>query len=586
MTNIRSSGLLSYALMANAVFSALSGVLITLGGNRIASFLGLYPLVGLWPVGVALVLFAAYVFVVARKSDPDVGATQAIIISDGLWVFGSTALILFGSLSARGNGTVAVVALVVLAFSVLESVGIQKVRQQFQSPRGKIRFWSLRALLLGSAFLAVLIFCGALYEDVRAAEDAQLYPPPGKLVDIGGYRLHLDCVGQGSPTVVIDAGAGNWSVAWTKIQDQLVGETRICTFDRAGLGWSDPGIRPRTSLAMADELYVLLHNAGVSPPFVMVGHSLGGYNARVFTDRHRDEVAGLVLVDSAHEGQWRALPIEVSEFRDDGLHQLYVAKVIARLGLLHLLNAPNPQVDRVPSVLRPAYRANLAQAKIYDAWHSEMQSVDKSAAEVDATRSIGDLPLVVVSAGHSFDAFKRLTNHIPFDKANKTWLDLQSDLALLSSNTTQLIDPAATHDINFDDPDKGGSARIIKRRPSRKVARDSRRRRDGHRAGTDDRRRVAHAEFFAAHESESRFFVRSSHDIFAEPPAQPLRTARNSKAVLSTSVRTTENASRSGIRRPDQLPAALGRDPLRLFLPGRYRLPGSRERSAHRASAG
>jgi pimeloyl-ACP methyl ester carboxylesterase len=453
MTNIRSSGLLGYALVANAIFSALSGVVITLSGGRIASFLGLHPLVSLWPVGLALVLFAAYVFVAARKSDPDSGATQAIIISDVLWVFGSIALILFGPLSTRGNAAVAVVALVVLAFAVLQSAGIQKVRQQVQGRSRKIRFWSRRLFLVGSAVLGVLLLGGAVYEDVRAAGDAEHYPPPGKLVDIGGYRLHLDCVGQGSPTVVIDAGAGNWSVAWTGIQDQLVGETRICTFDRAGLGWSDPGIRPRTSLAMADELYLLLHNAGIPPPFVMVGHSLGGYNARVFTDRHRNEVAGLVLVDSAHEGQWRALPIEVSEFKDDGLHQLYVAKVIARLGLLHLLNVSNPQVDRVPSVLRPAYRANLAQAKIYDAWHSEMQSVDKSAAEVNATRSIGDLPLVVVSAGHSFDAFKRIANHIPFDKANKTWLDLQSDLARLSSNTTQLIDPAATHDINFDDPD-------------------------------------------------------------------------------------------------------------------------------------
>jgi pimeloyl-ACP methyl ester carboxylesterase len=438
--------------MANAVFSALSGVLLTLGGRRTAALLGPHPLVSLWPMGVALLLFAAYVSVVARKSEPDVGATQAIIISDVLWVFGSMVLILFGPLSAGGNAAVAVVALIVLSFAMLQSAGIQKVRQQFQSRSSKIRFWS-RCVLVGSSLLAALIFGGAIYEDVRATEDAREYPPPGELIDVGGYRLHLDCAGQGSPTVVIDAGAGNWSVAWTRVQDQLAGEIRICTFDRAGLGWSDPGVRPRTSVVMADELYLLLHNAGLPPPFVMVGHSLGGYNARVFTDRHRNEVAGLVLVDSAHEGQWRDLPVEASELKDDGLHQLFVAKVMARLGLLHVLNVPNPQVDRVPSALRPAYRASLAQAKVYDAWHSEMQSVDKSAAQVDATRSIGDLPLVVVSAGHSFDAFKRLANHIPFDKANKTWLDLQIDLAQLSSNTTQLIDPAATHDINFDDPD-------------------------------------------------------------------------------------------------------------------------------------
>ena len=185
----------------------------------------------------------------------------------------------------------------------------------------------------------------------------------------------------------------------------------------------------------------------------MVGHSLGGYNARVFTDRHRSEVGGLVLIDSAHEGQWRDLPIEVSEFKDAGLHQLNIARVMARLGLLHLLKVPNPQVDRVASALRPAYRAILAQAKVYDAWQSEMQSVDQSAVQVDAARPIDDLPLVVVSAGHSFDAFRAFTDRLPFDKANRTWLELQSQLTRLSSNSTQLIDTAATHDINFDDPD-------------------------------------------------------------------------------------------------------------------------------------
>ena len=452
MKDIRSSSLLRYTLMANAIFSALSGVVLALGGSRVAALLGLHPLGSLWPVGLALMLFAAYVVLVARKTEPDVGGARAIVISDALWVFGSMALILFGPLSAVGNAVVAVVALMVLSFAVLQSVGIQILRHQLEVA-SKIRLWSRRVFLTGNILLALLVFGGAIYEDVRAAEDTQHYPAPGRLVDVGGYRLHLDCVGQGSPTIVIDAGAGNWSVAWTKIQEQLAGETHVCTFDRAGLGWSEPGIQPRTSAVMADELHLLLHHAGLSAPFVLVGHSLGGYNARVFTDRYRSEVAGLVLVDSAHEGQWRELPIEVNQFRNNGLRQLYVAKLMARLGLLHVLNVPNPQVDRVPSGLRPAYSAYLAQAKVYDAWQSEMQSVDQSAAQVDATRSISDLPLVVVSAGHSFDAFKSLAKNIPLDKANKTWLDLQSDLALLSSNTTQLIDPTATHDINFDDPD-------------------------------------------------------------------------------------------------------------------------------------
>ena len=453
MTDIRSSGLLRHSLMANAIFSVLSGVLLTLGGRQIVIMFGLRPLGNLWSVGLALLLFAGCVYLVARKSEPDVRSAQVIIISDVLWVLGSMVAVLFGPLSTTGNAVVSVVALVVLSFAMLQSAGIRRVRQQCQSPSSKIRFWSRRVILVGSALLAVFTFGGALYEDLQAAEDAQHYPPPGKLVDVGGYRLHLNCVGQGSPTVVIDAGAGNWSIAWTGIQDRLAAETRVCAFDRAGLGWSDPGAQARTALVMADELHLLLHNAGVPPPFVMVGHSLGGFNARIFTDRYSNEVAGLVLVESAHVAQWRELPIEVRQFKDAGLHQLYVAKLFARLGLLHLLNVPNPQVDRVPSALRPAYRAALAESKVYDAFYSEMQLVDESGAQVEATKSIGDLPLVVVSAGHSFDAFRTFTDRIPFDTANKRWLKLQGELARLSSNSTQLIDPTATHDINFDDPD-------------------------------------------------------------------------------------------------------------------------------------
>jgi pimeloyl-ACP methyl ester carboxylesterase len=117
-------------------------------------------------------------------------------------------------------------------------------------------------------------------------------------VDVGGYRLHITCMGTGDPAVVIDAGAGNWSVSWVVIQRQLAGDTRVCKFDRAGLGWSDPSPRPRTAAVMADELHTLLHNAGELPPFVLVGHSLGGHNARMFADRYRDEVAALVLVES------------------------------------------------------------------------------------------------------------------------------------------------------------------------------------------------------------------------------------------------------------------------------------------------
>ena len=142
MTDIRSSALLRHVLMAKAIFSALSGVLLTLGGRQIVIMVGLRPLSNLWPVGLGLLLFAGCVYLVARKSEPDIRSTQAIIISDVLWVLGSMIAVLFGPLSATGNAVVSVVALIVLSSVLLQSAGVRRVKQQSQSRGSTLRSWS------------------------------------------------------------------------------------------------------------------------------------------------------------------------------------------------------------------------------------------------------------------------------------------------------------------------------------------------------------------------------------------------------------------------------------------------------------
>ena len=142
---------------------------------------------------------------------------------------------------------------------------------------------------------------GATYEAIMAAGDDKRYPPPGQLVDVGGYRLHLHCIGQGSPTVVLDAGLGAFSLDWGAVQPQIATSTRVCAYDRAGLGWSEPGPTPRSPQQFADELHALLTNAGVEGPYVLVAHSISGKTARLFASQHPNEVAGMVLVDARHE---------------------------------------------------------------------------------------------------------------------------------------------------------------------------------------------------------------------------------------------------------------------------------------------
>src|SRR5689334_4574334 len=163
----------------------------------------------------------------------------------------------------------------------------------------------LRGIARGLGVVLTLIvglaLAGASYEAIAAGGDAQTYPPPGRLVDVGGYRLHIQCVGTGSPTVVLDAGLGGMSLDWNLVQTEMGRTTQVCAYDRAGMGWSEPGPQPRPPGQIARELHTLLTNAGIPGPYVLVGHSLGGKNVRMFALQHPEEVAGMVLVDARSE---------------------------------------------------------------------------------------------------------------------------------------------------------------------------------------------------------------------------------------------------------------------------------------------
>jgi pimeloyl-ACP methyl ester carboxylesterase len=158
-------------------------------------------------------------------------------------------------------------------------------------------------------------------------------PPPGRLIDIGGFRLHLNCAGQGSPAVVLDAALGASSISWSLVQPALAGVAQVCSYDRAGFGWSDPGPMPRTAGRIAAELRRLLERAGVVPPFVLVGHSYGGLVMRVFASRYWQDTAALVLVDPAHPEDW-VKPAPKEQVRiDRGVSLCRHGARAARLGL-------------------------------------------------------------------------------------------------------------------------------------------------------------------------------------------------------------------------------------------------------------
>jgi pimeloyl-ACP methyl ester carboxylesterase len=139
-----------------------------------------------------------------------------------------------------------------------------------------MKFWLLGGILI--TLVALLVLLGMVYQQISTVKDLSKYPPPGQLIDVGGYRLHLHCKSQGHPTVVMDYGLGGISPLWHWVQSQVAKFTSVCVYDRAGYGWSEPSPHPRTSLIMVQELHTLLKKGGIAGPYLLVGHSLGGLN--------------------------------------------------------------------------------------------------------------------------------------------------------------------------------------------------------------------------------------------------------------------------------------------------------------------
>jgi pimeloyl-ACP methyl ester carboxylesterase len=173
--------------------------------------------------------------------------------------------------------------------------------------------WTSRLLIALCGLIVLAAIAGTTYQWLATRKDLAATPPPGHLVDIGGYRLHLSCTGDGAPAVILDTGLGGSGAGWGFVQPDVARFTRVCSYDRAGMGYSDPGPSPRTARRIASELAELLARSGITGPVVLVGASIAGFNVRVFASDHPDRAAGLVLVDASHEDdahqchRWRDL---------------------------------------------------------------------------------------------------------------------------------------------------------------------------------------------------------------------------------------------------------------------------------------
>jgi len=298
-----------------------------------------------------------------------------------------------------------------------------------------LRFVLLAELLLG----VVLALAGAIYQARTNAREQRLHPPPGKLVDVGGYRLHLYCTGKGGPTVVLDYGLGGSYLDWHFVQPEVSQFARVCSWDRSGYGWSERSSKPQVPSVIAEELHTVLERAGEKPPFVLVGHSLGAFDVRMYAHLYSEQVVGMVLVDGA-------VPDEELPFTWRNRWQLKLLQFTAPFGLPRWRG----WCTGGPEAIRPMKQAFSCQSKVFRAHYEQWSVFPKSAAEVRKLGSPGDLPLVVISRDPRREA--QADDSVTATREGR-WQQQQQELLQLSRRSTYMVASRSSHAVPVDRPD-------------------------------------------------------------------------------------------------------------------------------------
>lgn len=310
--------------------------------------------------------------------------------------------------------------------------------------------------------LVALIVVGVIYQSVASARDMKKYPPPGELYDVGEYRLHLYCTGEGDLTVILEAGAGSPGLIWTFVQKEIEKSTRVCSYDRAGFGWSDPAPGPLSPQQVASDLHALLGTANVPGPYVLVGHSAGGVYVRAFASQYSTEVVGMVLVDSSHEDQNVRFPPEYQELNKTQSSMLTFCRIASPVGgmrLSHIFDVMTAGYPMDPetgaAILSTLYRTRYC-------WVSaeEIEALSTPLSQPDPG-SLGNLPLIVLTADTSEEEMLAqippyLQSVVGPDIVTKVFQvnrEMQKELVGLSSRGSQVLVQNTGHNIHLDQPE-------------------------------------------------------------------------------------------------------------------------------------
>jgi pimeloyl-ACP methyl ester carboxylesterase len=289
------------------------------------------------------------------------------------------------------------------------------------------------------------------------AQDETLPPAPGELFDVGDHQLHLYCSGEGSPTVMIETGLASWSIQWWHVQEAISTFTRVCTYDRAGYGWSSIGPEPRTSQQVADEFTLLLEAAEIETPIVLVGHSFGALTAQLFANQHPELTAALVLIDGPNPYVESTLPQEWNDFSLELYEDFPSYAEFAEQGMIPPESIEIPA--NLPEGIHSLYQQQLATPEFFRTAYAEISSFSDSIQQVaDSEIAFGELPLFVIGRGLpveiptipnlSIEISSELGALVEADNATQ-----QEALAQLSTRGVLITAETSSHDVQYTEPE-------------------------------------------------------------------------------------------------------------------------------------
>ena len=317
------------------------------------------------------------------------------------------------------------------------------------------------ALILAAA-VGALVAAGVLYQRVGAARHRRRFRPPGVLVRIHGHRLHLNCRGRGSPAVFLESAIAGSSLSWAKVDSDVAQFTRVCSYDRAGLGWSDAPSSPRTFERIVDDLSAVIDHVAAGDRCMLVGHSFGSFVVRAYAMRHPERVVGLVLVDPAIE--WLTMTPARARLLAGGRHLSSIGALLASVGVVraclalltggapgvprrfvkvfgataaHTLERLVGEVRKLPAELHPVVQSIWCQPKCFRAMGEHMLTLHRDAALIAAVTPSADIPVVVISSADQ-----------PPER-----LEAHRTLAAQSRHDRHVIATQGAHWVQFDQPE-------------------------------------------------------------------------------------------------------------------------------------